>query len=111
MFAVYFLMPIVFAGIILPYLLYIPITVTCIRLSCEPPLQRYWPSSPGSTLYIIRDDVFTFPYLAPCWSVDQLGFTHFCHWKDDPCKGHVNVVLLPDMASTEISSKLLSSKL
>jgi hypothetical protein len=29
MFAVYFLMPIVFAGILLSYLLYLPITVTC----------------------------------------------------------------------------------
>jgi hypothetical protein len=31
------------------------------------------------------------------------------HWKDDPCNGHVNIVVLPDMASTEISPKLLSS--
>jgi hypothetical protein len=111
MFAVYFLMPIVSAGIILPYLLYLPITVTCIELCCEPTMQRYGPWSRGSTLYIIRDAIFTFPYLSPCWSVDQPEFPNLCQWKDDPCNGHVNVVVPPDMASTEISSNLLSSKL
>ena len=66
MFAVYFLMPIVFAGLLLSYLLYLPITVTCIELCCGPSVQRYLPASLRSTLYIIRDSVFTFPYLAPC---------------------------------------------
>jgi hypothetical protein len=40
MFAVYFLMPIVFVELPLSYLLYLPITVTCIDMRCEPTAQE-----------------------------------------------------------------------
>jgi hypothetical protein len=40
MFVGYFSLPVVFAGLPLYYILYLPITVTCIDLSCEPTVQR-----------------------------------------------------------------------
>jgi hypothetical protein len=45
------------------------------------------------------------PYLAPCSGTDQPELVDFCHVKDELCIGHVNVVVPPSIAITEIRLK------